>query len=94
MNNYQNIEQTPEYKLAKTVEQGLNNYSFNAKNFAAAIPVMHPTLQQSFYRLIRECLKVMADENRRYDDRNRASHEDAKAMLKYLNEQGRAIPFI
>jgi hypothetical protein len=94
MENYQNIEQTKEYQLAKEVEGELNDYSFNAKNFAAAIPMMHPTLQQSFYRLIRECLKVMADDSRRYDDRNRASHEDAKAMLEYLQEKGQPIPFI
>ncbi|WP_291600536.1 hypothetical protein [Bacteroides sp.] len=94
MENYQNIEQTKEYQLAKAVEGGLNDYSFNAKNFAAAIPMMHPTLQQSFYRLIRECLNVMADDSRRYDDRNRASHEDAKAMLEYLQEKGQPIPFI
>lgn len=94
MENYQNIEQTKEYQLAKAVEGGLNDYSFNAKNFAAAIPMMHPTLQQSFYWLIRECLKVMADDSRRYDDRNRASHEDAKAMLEYLQEKGQPIPFI
>lgn len=94
MENYLNIEQTKEYQLAKAVEGGLNDYSFNAKNFAAAIPVMHPTLQQSLYRLIRECLKVMADDSRRYDDRNRASHEDAKAMLEYLQEKGQPIPFI
>lgn len=94
MENYQNIEQTKEYQLAKEVEGGLNDYSFNAKNFAAAIPMMYPTLQQSFYRLIRECLKVMADDSRRYDDRNRASHEDAKAMLEYLQEKGQPIPFI
>ncbi|MCR2007850.1 hypothetical protein NSB20_20545 [Bacteroides acidifaciens] len=94
MENYQNIEQTKEFQLAKVVEGGLNDYSFNAKNFAAAIPMMHPTLQQSLYRLIRECLKVMADDSRRYDDRNRASHEDAKAMLEYLQKKGQSIPFI
>lgn len=94
MENYQNIEQTKESQLAKAVEGALNDYSFNAKNFAAAIPMMHPTLQQSFYRLIHECLKVMADDSRRYDDRNRASHEDAKAMLEYLQEKGQPIPFI
>jgi len=36
----------------------------------------------------------MADDNRYYDDRNRASHEDAKAMLEYLQEKGKPIPFI
>lgn len=94
MENFHNIEQSSEYQLAKTLEMGLNNYSFNPKNFAAAIPMMHPTLQQSLYRLIRECLKVMADENRHYDDRNRASHEEAKSILEYLNENGHSIPFI
>lgn len=94
MENYQNIEQTKEFQLAKAVEVALNDYSFNGKNFAAAIPMMHPTLQQSLYRLIRECLKVMADDSRRYNDRNRASHEDAKAMLEYLQEKGQPIPFI
>lgn len=94
MENYQNIEHTKEFQLAKAVEGALNDYSFNAKNFAAAIPMMHSTLQQSLYRLIRECLKVMADDSRRYDDRNRASHEDAKAMLEYLQEKGQPIPFI
>ena len=94
MKKYQNIEQTKEYQLAKTVEDALNDYSFNAKNFAAAIPMMHPTGQQSLYRLILECLKVMASDNRRYDDRNRASHEDAKAILECLQEKGQPIPFI
>ena len=92
--NYQNIEQTKEYQLAKAVKGALNDYCFNAKNFAAAIPMMHPTLQQSLYRLIRECLMVMADDSRRYDDRNRASHEDAKAMLENIQEKGQSIPFI
>ena len=55
---------------------------------------MHPTLQQSLYRLIKACIKVMADEARRYDDRNRASHEEAKQIMEYLNENGRNIPFI
>lgn len=94
MENYQNIEKTKEYQLAKAVESALNDYCFNAKNFATAIPSMHPTLQQSLYRLIRECLKVMADDSRHYDDRNRSSHEDAKVMLEYLQEKGRPIPFV
>lgn len=59
----QNIEQTKEYKLAKTVEAALNSYSFNPKVFAASIPMMHPTNQQSLYRLLRECLRVMADDS-------------------------------
>ena len=38
------------------------------------------------------CIKVMADETRHYDDRNRASHEEAKRIMEYLNENGCNIP--
>lgn len=72
-----NIQESKEYQLAKEWEMAVNSYSFDPKKFAAAIPTMHPTLQQSLYRLLKECIKVMADESRRYDDRNRASHEEA-----------------
>lgn len=65
-----NIKESKEYKLAKEWEMAVNSFSFNPKRFAAAIPDMHPTLQQSLYRLIKECIVVMADETRRYDDRN------------------------
>ncbi len=90
----ENIRETEEYLLAKQMENALNNYNFNRETFAASIPFMHPTLQQSFYRLIMECLKVMADDNRRYDDRNRGSHEEAKGIVEYLKENGHFIPHI
>ena len=86
------IRESKEYKLAKDWEMAVNSYNFNPKRFAAAIPDMHPTLQQSLYRLIRECIKVMADDSRRYDDRNRASHEEAKAIMEYLDKHGYNIP--
>ena len=86
------IRESREYRLAKDWEMAVNSFSFNPKRFAAAIPDMHPTLQQSLYRLIKECIVVMADETRRYDDRNRASHEEANRIMEYLNENGRNIP--
>lgn len=88
----ENIRESKEYKLAKDWEMAVNNYGFNPKRFAAAIPDMHPTLQQSLYRLIKECIKVMADDSRHYDDRNRASHEEAKHIMDYLNKNGIHIP--
>lgn len=88
------IRESREYKLAKDWEMAVNSFSFNPERFAATIPDMHPTLQQSLYRLIKACIKVMADETRRYDDRNRASHEEAKQIMEYLNKNGRNIPFI
>lgn len=86
------IRESKEYQLAKDWEMAVNNFGFNPKRFAAAIPEMHPTLQQSLYRLIKECIVVMADETRRYDDRNWASHEEAKRIMEYLKENGQYIP--
>ena len=86
------IRKSKEYLLAKEWEMAVNSCSFDPRKFAAAIPDMHPTLQQSLYRLVRECIKVMADDSRRYDDRNRASHEEAKYIMQYLNEHGKYIP--
>ena len=60
-----NIQESKEYRLAKEWEMAVNSYSFDPRKFAAAIPGMHPTNQQSLYRLIRECIKVMADDSRR-----------------------------
>jgi len=88
----QDIRKSREYRLAKEWEMAVNSYNFNPTRFAAAIPDMHPTLQQSLYRLIKECIKVMADETRRYDDRNYASHEEAKRIMEYLRANGRHIP--
>lgn len=94
MNKFDNIKETREYQLAMQVEEALNNYSFDGRVFAAAIPMMHPTLQQSLYRLIKHCLAVMADEKRHYDDRNIASHNEAKAIIDYIKENGTFIPHI
>ena len=80
-----NIKESKEYKLAKEWEMAVNSFSFNPKRFAAAIPDMHPTLQQSLYRLFKECIIVMAD-------RNRASHEEAKCLMEYLKTNGKHIP--
>ena len=52
-----NIQESKEYRLAKEWEMAVNSYSFDPRKFAAAIPGMHPTNQQSLYRLVRECLR-------------------------------------
>lgn len=88
-----NVNQTAEFQLAKQVENGINSFCFNPSNFAAAVLTMHPTLQQSLCRTIKECIKVMANNNY-IDERNRASHEEAKAIMAYLDENERYIPFI
>ena len=42
----QDIRESKEYRLAKEWEMAVNSYAFNPARFAAAIPDMHPTLQQ------------------------------------------------
>ena len=94
MNKLNNIQSTKEYGLAKQVENAINSYSFDPAVFAAAIPYMHRTSQQLLWRLIKECIKVIADDSTGHDDRNMASHLEAKEMLEYLKEYGRYIPHI
>ena len=70
----------------------VNSFSFTTTGSPPVRPDMHPTLQQSLYRLFKECIIVMADETRLYDDRNRASHEEAKCLMEYLKTNGKHIP--
>ena len=88
------MEHSKELELVRHIENAINDLHFDNQKFASAIPTMHRTLQQTFWRLIKECMKVYADENYRTDDRNRASHLEAQEMMNYLNENGRAIPMI
>lgn len=48
-----NIKESKEYQLAKDWERAVNDYGFNPKRFAAAIPEMHPTLLQVGKRVYR-----------------------------------------
>lgn len=83
-----------EYQLAKQMEDVANNLSFDPRKVAEVIPCMHRTLQQSIWRMLRAMIEVYGSEDYRYDLRNQASHEEAKAMLDYLKEHGRYIPMI
>ena len=87
------IQNSREYQAAKRLEEALNDYSFDNKKFTEAIRTMHPTLQQNLYRLIRECILFMADENNRHIDlRNQASLEGAQEVADIMRQQ--SIPFI
>lgn len=77
---------TPEYKLAQTIENAINNLSFDNEIFAQAITHFHPTLQQNFFRLIRSIVRVQANNDRIYDGRNKASHELAVKLMPIIDE--------
>ena len=57
-----------------------------------ALRPLFRTCTRRFSKASIGCIKVMADETRRYDDRNRASHEEAKRIMEYLRANGRHIP--
>lgn len=82
-----------EEALAKQIEHSVNDLNFDYKEFAQHIRSMHPTLQQNFFRLIKESILFMADEKSHFIDlRNQASHDICKELSALL--QNNYIPHI
>lgn len=84
-------------KKAQTeVSSILNDFGFNEKEFCKHMSNDHRTLQQSFTRLCVQWLRTCASEDYHYDERNEASHEVAKKMLKDELEEKNTycLPFI
>ena len=65
----------------RQVSDMLNSFSFDYKGFCEEMTREHRTLQQSFTRLCIHWLSTCASDEYRYDGRNEASHEVAKALL-------------
>ena len=88
-----NLEDSREFKAARALEVAINSFSFNPDRFAEAIPYMHRTLQQNFFRLVRSCVCKMANaESWRIDPRNEASHKMCKAIAEPMSEY--SLPYI
>ena len=88
-----NLEDSREFKVARALEDAINSFSFNPDRFAEAIPYMHRTLQQNFFRLVRSCVCKMANaESWRIDPRNEASHRMCKAIAEPMSEY--SLPYI
>ena len=88
-----NLEDSREFKSARALEDAINSFSFNPDRFAEAIPYMHRTLQQNFFRLVRSCVCKMANaESWRIDPRNEASHKMCKAIAEPMSEY--SLPYI
>ena len=80
------LKETKEYKNVLEVEDFLNDMSFDPKKFAECIRFMHPTIQQSLFRLIREIVIEQASNDRYFDDRNIASHNMAVKMKQVIED--------
>ena len=89
----ENLEDSREFKAARALEDAINSFSFNPDRFAEAIPYMHRTLQQNFFRLVRSCVCKMANaESWRIDPRNEASHRMCEAIAEPMSEY--SLPYI
>lgn len=83
--------ETKEVNLVKTVTDALNG-GINTKKFAEALCLEHPTLQQSFFRLVRDCMAERAvNSNYAHDRRNEASMDMCR---KYRDIIHSPLPFI
>lgn len=79
-------------KIATTIINELNTFTFNSKEVAEAMSEKHKTLQQNFTRLCVEWLRLCGSENYLYDGRNEASHEIGKKVAPVLEDA--CLPFI
>ncbi len=67
---------------ATKVADMLNVFGFDYDGFCEAMSREHRTLQQSFTRLCIHWLCTCASDDYKYDGRNEASHEVAKALIE------------
>lgn len=89
----QDLKESREYKAAKEMERALNCLSFTPERFAESVRFMHPTLQQTFFKVVRACIVFMADgKNLHIDGRNCASHEMCKKLADAAKNS--PLPFI
>lgn len=59
----------------------LNSLSFDPEDFCKEFTKEHRTIQQSFTRLCIRWLCTCASDDYRFDGRNEASHQIAKALI-------------
>ena len=77
------------------VSEMLNSYSFNNEEFCKEFAKEHRTLQQNLTRLCIHWLCTCASDDYRYDGRNEASHNIAKALIESQDADFiGSIPFI
>lgn len=76
------------------VSSMLNDFGFNPDKFCEEMCKEHRTLQQSFTRLCIAWLCTCASDEYRYDGRNEASHEVAKALIESQDADFIGLPFI
>ena len=79
---------------AERVAEMLNVFGFDNDGFCDAMCRQHRTLQQNFTRLCIAWLATCASDGYRYDGRNEASHEVAKALINSQDADFLGLPFV
>lgn len=79
---------------AEKVAVMLNVFGFDNDGFCDAMCRQHRTLQQNFTRLCIAWLATCASDDYRYDGRNEASHEVAKALINSQDADFLGLPFV
>lgn len=79
---------------AEQVAEMLNVFGFDNDGFCEAMCRQHRTLQQNFTRLCIAWLATCASDDYRYDGRNEASHEVAKALINSQDADFLGLPFV
>lgn len=79
---------------AEKVAEMLNVFGFDNDGFCDAMCRQHRTLQQNFTRLCIAWLATCASDDYRYDGRNEASHEVAKALINSQDADFLGLPFV
>ena len=78
--NEQDFSQSREYVAAKELERAINDFGWRPDVFAEAVKTYHRTLQQELFRTLVATIRAIAEDDW-VDDRNRASHTTAKAIV-------------
>ena len=85
-------KESREYQAAKSLEDAINDMSWNEKECAKACCTFHRTLQQTLFRTLVAVLREYADPNRSVDPRNEASKDGSRKLLEVIDTL--YIPFI
>ncbi len=73
-------------KDADKITDVLNNMSFNFNDFGKAMIMQHNTLQQNYMRAAISFIKARAENNTFVDDRNKATYELCKKLIKEVED--------
>jgi len=77
----------------KAVDSILNNMGFNPREVATKLAHNHPTLQQSFMKLVTEFIRAEA-QNTGVDGRNEATVLACRKLLKVIEDENMHFPTI